>query len=198
MKFFSFFLLFLLMNSCAEKNSEELVFKSETIPKIFKDKNTENFTLKSDTLFLNNQKFSGYLFELNSNKTDTLSSESYFDGLQSGKSKKWYDNKQLMELRNYYQGKKNGKQIAYWENGDKKFEFTAINDACEGEMKEWNSDGKLIHLANYKDGQEEGTQKLWYDNGKIRANYVILNGKRYGLLGTKNCKNVSDSVFVVK
>jgi antitoxin component YwqK of YwqJK toxin-antitoxin module len=59
-------------------------------------------------------------------------------------------------------------------------------------------DGKLIHLANYKNGQEEGTQKLWYDNGKIRANYVIKNGKRYGLLGTKNCINVSDSIFIVK
>jgi antitoxin component YwqK of YwqJK toxin-antitoxin module len=53
-------------------------------------------------------------------------------------------------------------------------------------------------LAHFKDGQEEGSQKLWYDNGKIRANYVIIKGKRYGLLGTKNCKNVSDSIFVVK
>ncbi|MCX6338150.1 MAG: toxin-antitoxin system YwqK family antitoxin, partial [Bacteroidetes bacterium] len=68
----------------------------------------------------------------------------------------------------------------------------------EGELSEWTFDGKLIHLAHYIDGQEEGSQKLWYDNGKIRANYVIIKGKRYGLLGTKNCKNVSDSIFIVK
>ena len=103
-----------------------------------------------------------------------------------------------MEQRNYLNGRKNGKQIAYWENGNKKFEFIAKDDAYEGEMKEWNIEGKLIHLANFKNGQENGTQKMWYDNGKIRANYVIIDGKRYGLLGTKNCRNVSDSIFVVK
>ena len=68
----------------------------------------------------------------------------------------------------------------------------------EGERKEWNNEGNLIYLATYKKGQEEGPQKLWYDNGKIRANYIIKNGKRYGLLGTKNCKNVSDSIFAVQ
>jgi antitoxin component YwqK of YwqJK toxin-antitoxin module len=103
-----------------------------------------------------------------------------------------------MELRNYSKGQKNGVQIAYWENGNKRFQFMAQNDAYEGELKEWDYSGTLFHLAHFINGQEAGEQKLWYDNGKIRANYVIINGKRYGLLGTKNCKNVSDSIFVVK
>ena len=149
-------------------------------------------------MFLNNEKYSGYIYELNSVNTDTISAETYFDGLQNGISTKWYDTRKLMEQRNYLNGKKNGKQTAFWENGHKKFEFTAKDDACEGEMKEWNIYGKLIHLANYKNGQENGTQKLWYDDGKTRANYVIIDGKRYGLLGTKNCRNVSDSIFIVK
>ncbi|MGB4742170.1 MAG: toxin-antitoxin system YwqK family antitoxin, partial [Flavobacteriaceae bacterium] len=98
----------------------------------------------------------------------------------------------------YKNGQKNGKQVAYFDNGNKKFEFIAVNDIYEGELKEWNIRGDLIHLATYKNGQEEGTQKMWYDNGKIRANYVMKNGKRYGLLGTKNCTNVSDSIFRIK
>jgi len=110
-------------------------------------------------------------------------------------SKKYYPNKQLMEYREFRNDMKNGKQIAYWDNGNKRFEFFAVNDTYEGELKEWDYTGKLFHLAHYKNGQEEGVQKLWYDNGKIRANYVILNGRRYGLLGTKNCKNVSDRIF---
>jgi antitoxin component YwqK of YwqJK toxin-antitoxin module len=48
---------------------------------------------------------------------------------------------------------------------------------------------------NYQKGHEEGEQKWWYDNGKIKANYIIKDGRRYGLLGTKNCINVSDSIF---
>ena len=112
--------------------------------------------------------------------------------------KKYYPNKQLMECREFRNEMKNGKQIAYWDNGKKRFEFDAINDAYEGELKEWDYNGSLFHLAHYNNGQEEGVQKLWYGNGKIRANYITLKGRRFGLLGTKNCKNVSDSIFVVK
>lgn len=111
---------------------------------------------------------------------------------------KYFPNKQLMEYREYRNEMKNGRQVAYWDNGNKRFEYTAKNDTYEGELKEWDYNGKLFHLAHYKDGHEEGAQKLWYENGKIRANYVIIKGRRYGLLGTKNCKNVSDSIFVVK
>ena len=112
--------------------------------------------------------------------------------------KKYYPNNKLMELREFRNNMKNGKQIAYWDNGNKRFEYIAKNDVSEGELKEWDFNGKLFHLAHYKNGQEEGVQKLWYENGKIRANYIILQGRRYGLLGTKNCKNVSDSIFVIK
>ena len=112
--------------------------------------------------------------------------------------KKYYSNNKLMEIREFRNNMKNGKQIAYWDNGNKRFEYIAKNDVSDGELKEWDFNGKLFHLAHYKNGQEEGVQKLWYENGKIRANYIILQGRRYGLLGTKNCKNVSDSIFVIK
>lgn len=188
----------LLIYACSPNKSKEITFFDEAIPETYVLKHIPNFTQKGDTIFVNNKKYSGFLFQFLPNSNDTALVEGYQNGLQAGVTKKWYSNKILMEERHYSKGKKNGKQVAFWENGNKKFEFTAKNDAYEGEMKEWNSDGKLIHLANYKNGQEEGTQKLWYDNGKIRANYVIMKGKRYGLLGTKNCRNVSDSIFVVR
>lgn len=168
------------------------------IPNRYISRSDHAILIVNDTVFLNTQKFSGYLFLLQPNQKDTASIEPYLDGLLNGTSRKWYPSQQLMEKREYRNGQKNGWQIAYWENGNKRFEFTAHNDAYEGELKEWTVDGKLIHLAHYTNGQEEGIQKLWHDNGKIRANYTILNGKRYGLLGTKNCKNVSDSIFLVK
>ena len=167
------------------------------VPKTYCQKSFKEITVLNDVVFLNKHKFSGFLFELDSNR-DTISSEGFINGQLSGICRKWYSNKNLLEERMYAGGKKNGKQLAYWENGNKRFEFMAKNDAYEGELSEWTFDGKLTHLAHYKEGQEEGSQKLFYDNGKIRANYVIIKGKRYGLLGTKNCKNVSDSIFVVK
>ena len=186
---FSLFILFLLAYSCSKNES--------IVPNTYWLKSAKEITILNDVVYLNNKKYSGFLYELYPNK-DTLSSEGFINGALSGNCKKWYPNKQLIEKRSYIDGKKNGKQIAYWENGNKRFEFIAKNDACQGDLREWTFDGRLTHLAHFKEGQEEGSQKLWYDNGKIKANYVIIKGKRYGLLGTKNCKNVSDSIFVVK
>jgi antitoxin component YwqK of YwqJK toxin-antitoxin module len=174
--------------SCNEKNSTQL----------FVSNNSIDISINNDTIFYKNIKFNGVLFQLHSNNKDSAFSHEIKNGLLNGVTKKWFANNQLMEYREYKMGKKDGKQIAYWDNGKKRFEFTAKNDAYEGEMKEWSINGNLFHLAHYVNGQEEGSQKMWYENGKIRANYVMLRGKRYGLLGTKNCKNVSDSIFDVK
>lgn len=182
-------LLFLLACSCNKPK--------ETIPNRYLLRSSNRIAVKNEVVFLGDKKYNGFLLELSSSN-DTLLVEGYMDGLLSGVCKKWYPNKQLKEERTYIGGKKNGKQIAYWENGNKRFEFIAKNDAYEGELKEYSSDGHLFHLGTYVNGQEEGPQKMWYNNGKIRANYVIIKGVRYGLLGTKNCRNVSDSIFAVK
>ena len=119
----------------------------------------------------------------------------FLNGLEEGIHKTWYPNKQLSEERLYISGKKEGTHKGWWDNGKPKIEFSVSNDVYTGEFKEWLSTGMLIKQFHYKNGQEEGSQKLFYENGKIKANYIIVNGKRYGLLGTKNCKNVSDSIF---
>ncbi|MDN3667071.1 toxin-antitoxin system YwqK family antitoxin [Algibacter miyuki] len=191
MKFLTLILLLIFSCSCKEQTGE--VGLNKTIP--------ESYVLKSEATqingvcYMNDSKYSGYLYQLEQKTADTILVESYYEGLQEGVSKKWYTGNRLKEIRYYSEGMKNGQQVAFWENGNKRFEYTAQNDGYEGELKEWNETGFLLHLANYKNGQEEGTQKMWYDNGKIRANYVIVEGKRFGLLGTKNCVNVSDSIF---
>lgn len=192
MKSVKIFLLFLVVCSC--NKPQEVV--NQEIPKKYVLKSSEQIAVKNDVVFLNDKKYAGFLYELSPSK-DTILIEGYLNGLLSGVCKKWFPNGQLMEERHYLNGQKNGKHVSFWQNGNKRFEFIAKNDVYEGELKEFSENGTLFHLANYVNGQEEGTQKMWYDNGKIRANYVIKKGKRYGLLGTKNCKNVSDSIFVV-
>lgn len=182
--------------SCSEKERKPNAQK-EIIPPLFQNLNSSHFVFKNDTAYYNQEKYAGYIYQLDANQ-DTVLCNSYLNGLMHGVCKKWYPNKKIMEIREYHLGKKKGSQISFWENGNERFAFTADNDVYEGELKEWTFDGQLIHMAHYENGQEEGTQKMWYENGKIRANYVMIKGKRYGLLGTKNCKNVSDSIFVVK
>jgi antitoxin component YwqK of YwqJK toxin-antitoxin module len=189
----------ILVFACNKQETSENTHSTHfEIPQIFELKSSSNITLEGDTVYLNHKKYTGFLFELYPNKKDTAILESYHNGLLTGLTKKWYANKILMEERYFEAGKKNGKQTAYWENGKKKFEYMAKKDVYEGEMTEWAPNGEINHIGNYVNGQEEGSQKMWYENGKIRANYIIRNGKRFGLLGTKNCKNVSDSIFVVR
>jgi len=184
------YIALLWMVSCAEHKQETII--------LYRSVSAKDISVKQDVVYLDGALFSGMLYELEPETGDTVLLAAYHNGLLHGRVKKWYANGQLMEERSYSDGQKNGMQTGLWENGIPKFKFMAKADAYEGELKEWTVDGKLIHLANFKDGLEEGVQKLWYDNGKIRANYVIKNGRRYGLLGTKNCKNVSDSIFIVQ
>lgn len=188
-------LLLFFFSSCRNEEIGIVFFKqSKKVPSVYKEVSNYLFQLHQDTLYFNNKKFSGIQY-LIYKKGDTAFVKSYLNGLEEGISKKWYANKQLAEERLYVDGKKEGIHKSWWENGNKKFEFAVSNDEYTNEFKEWNSNGLLIKHFHYQNGQEEGSQKLWYDNGKIKANYVISKGKRYGLLGTKNCKNVSDSIF---
>ena len=188
----------MVCNSCSQHNDKSQFLIQVDKPLLHISGLSKDIAIQNDSLYFKGQTFTGVLFGLDENTNDTIALERYSNGVLHGISEKRYPNGLLLEKRYYNKGQKNGKQIAYFENGQQKFEFTAQNDQYEGELKEWNLEGTLIHLATYKNGHEEGTQKMWYDNGKIRANYVMMNGRRYGLLGTKNCKNVSDSFSFVR
>lgn len=167
----------------------------EPAPRVILPEDDPSLVVTNGVLWQAGKQYTGIIYTCYPNGTDTLSSAQYAQGRLHGTSRKYYPGAKLMEQREYNRGTKHGLQVSYWETGRKRFAFTAKNDAYEGELREWSADGKPVHLAHFKNGQEEGLQQMWYDNGKIRANYVIRNGRRYGLLGTKNCENVSDSVF---
>jgi antitoxin component YwqK of YwqJK toxin-antitoxin module len=146
-------------------------------------------------VYVNDSIFTGTLFSLDPDSKDTLELASLLNGHGHGIWKQFYSNKKLKEIRFFENGKKQGEYKGWWEDGSKKFVFQFADDEYNGTCYEWASNGQLIHEANYIAGHEAGEQRAWYTNGKVRSNYTIVDGRRYGLLGTKNCKNVSDSVF---
>jgi antitoxin component YwqK of YwqJK toxin-antitoxin module len=180
-----------LLFVCAESKKNET--HSKKIPNIYIKVNTVGLEKINDVVFLNTKKLDGYIYEMY-NQKDTAFVKSYLNGIEEGIHKSWYPNKQLAEKRYYHNGKKVGTHRAWWENGIKQTEYQISNDEYTGEFKEWNQKGRLIKFFHYKKGQEDGSQKLFYDNGSIRSNYVIIKGRRFGLLGTKNCKNVKDTL----
>ena len=150
--------------------------------------------LKDGLLLYDNNLFSGTVYTLYAETTDTAEIKNYIEGKENGTWKKFYPNHEIKELREFDKGKKVGKMIGFWENKKLMLEYNFIDDEFNGTCKEWNYSGQLIREMNYVNGHEEGTQKMFYDNEKIRSNYLMKDGKRFGLLGTKNCVNVSDSI----
>jgi antitoxin component YwqK of YwqJK toxin-antitoxin module len=144
---------------------------------------------------LNKQPYSGKVYTLYNGTKDTAEITSWLNGKEAGEWTKYYETGNLRERKTFENGRKTGELIAWWPNGNKQLHYRFFNDEYEGTCREWNEAGKLVKEMNYKAGHEAGPQQSWYDNGRIRANYVIENGRRYGLLGTKNCVNVSDSIF---
>lgn len=159
------------------------------------NKNEQEAVIVNGLLVINTKPFSGTLYTLYPGTTDTAELVSYLNGKENGEWKKFYPSKKIKERRYFSNGQKTGEYIAWWENGNKQLQYFFEADEYEGTCKEWSETGFLNKVMNYRKGHEEGHQQWWYDNGKIRANYIIKDGRRFGLLGTKNCINVSDSIF---
>jgi antitoxin component YwqK of YwqJK toxin-antitoxin module len=185
---FSFF--FLMVAACTAPAKKADVMQAVTIYN-----NTPGLSAANGIILLNNKLFSGTIVTMYPNLKDTAAITSYYEGKENGVWKKFYAAGKVKEIRTFDKGKKVGDFTTWWENGKKQQHYFFVNDEYEGLCSEWNSDGVLTKEMNYKMGHEDGRQKNYYDNGKIRSNYTILNGRRYGLLGTKNCVNVSDSIF---
>ena len=174
--------------------SSNLAVGKNGVPPIFKPSADKAFTLHQDTLFYNDISYTGFVYTLY-NAKDTMQIAGFLNGLEEGNQKKWYSNQQIASIRDYRAGKKIGKHIGYWENGQPQFEFYFEDGEYHGVAKEWYQNGQAYRNFHYEHGYEQGSQKMWWENGIIRANYVVKNGRRYGLVGLKLCINPNDTIL---
>ncbi|MEO6524717.1 MAG: toxin-antitoxin system YwqK family antitoxin [Mucilaginibacter sp.] len=139
-------------------------------------------------LYLKGVPFTGKTYELYDNG-DTAKTICYKNGKEDGLTRWWHPNKQLAQERFFVNGWKQGLHKGWWPNGKIQFEYHFVNDEYEGEVREWFNNGKVSRVFHYAAGHEAGSQKMWWEDGKIRANYVIVNGEKFGLFGQKLCVN---------
>ncbi len=137
-------------------------------------------------LYLDGQHFTGRLVEHYEN--GALHSETeYRSGQREGASTGWYSDGTRRFDREHRNGRKQGEHIGWWQDGSLHFLYTFESGVHEGNAKEWYPNGRLYRDFNYVDGQESGAQRMWHTDGSVRANYVIRNGRRFGLIGSKGC-----------
>ena len=155
-----------------------------------------NLDLTKNIVVYNNIPFSGLAFNLYPKSSDTLWSRYYKNGLKTGVWRKYFSSGDLKEARVFVKNKKEGDYYGYYKDGSKNFIFQFNKGEYHGTNKLWTKEGLLVEEGNFKAGYESGVQKTWYLNGKVKSNYIIKNNRRYGLLGTKNCVNVSDDLLL--
>lgn len=143
-------------------------------------------------LFYGSQLLSGSVFECG-DRGDTLAIEHYIDGKLDGWSRTWYPNGRLCEERYFVNGQREGVHQGYWPRGTLKFRYHYKNDLMDGVAEEWFESRAQYSRMNYVEGHESGLQTVWRFDGGLFANYVVKNGRKYGLTGVKNCKNVWDT-----
>jgi len=161
----------------------------------------EDLVLVNGVLELNSIPFTGRLMTSFSN--GTLKSEIFYtDGKKNGFEKHWFENGVLAQERYYVEGFKSGIHKAWWDAQTPKFIYHFNNQGqFDGEVKEWSSSGLLYLSFNYEKGKEVGRQRLWNTDGSIKANYEVVNGERFGLIGLKKCYTVtvgSDEIVLPK
>ncbi len=117
--------------------------------------------------------------------------EYYRDGRLHEIQYTFYADGQLASRRPHLDGKKIGTHYGWWPNGRMKFIYEFEDGAYHGAVREWTPEGKPYKIFNYAKGQEQGTQQLFRSDGSLQANYVVKEGRRYGLIGRKMCRTVT-------
>ncbi|SVB28109.1 uncharacterized protein METZ01_LOCUS180963, partial [marine metagenome] len=80
----------------------------------------------------------------------------------------------------YKDGKKDGKQTGWYENGQKMYEGTYKDGKIDGLNTGWYENGQKKREGTLKDGKEDGNWSYWYENGEKKEEGTWKDGKRNG------------------
>lgn len=178
-----FAVIFLFIFSCSVQNDLNIVDWNEG----------ENFELINGVLHHKGGLFSGELNKFFPNKQLKIKSN-YHLGKLDGVTRKWFQDGNLSEERQYSNGHKTNNHSGWWPDGANRFVYQ-FNDQgqYEGNILDWFENGLPYRNMNYVNGKEVGPQKIWNNAGKLMGNYSVVNGDRFGLLNFKNCYTVVNS-----
>ncbi|MEO8770872.1 MAG: hypothetical protein ABI402_12320 [Ferruginibacter sp.] len=131
------------------------------------------------------QRFSGALKEAWPNGK-LKSIEHFLDGKHEELSETFYEDGKKESTRWYSNGEKDSVHTGWWWNGNKKYEYHFKNADYNGMFTEWYESGKMIQQVMYEKG-EELYGKGWRENGKLYMNFVMKDGRRYGMNNSNLC-----------
>ena len=109
-----------------------------------------------------------------------LREANYKNGKLEGKEY-WYNQDGKIEwILEYKNNIQNGKEIRYFGNGKIETEENFKNGERNGEGKYYHEDGRLVTVTNYLDGIVHGKNVTYYKNGKTKSETMYKNGEVEG------------------
>ena len=108
--------------------------------------------------------------------------ETYNNGVQVDYESWYEDGKPWIVKHADSEGRRQGEQLEYHENGQLALRQNYKNNLWHGLKEKWNSDGVLIEKTEFKDGRLHGKEERWHDNGKKKSVTHFENGERSGLM----------------
>ncbi|MCO6173446.1 hypothetical protein NHF50_00150 [Flavobacterium sp. NRK F10] len=113
-----------------------------------------------------------------------------------------YDKNYILEKKfKTINGLKNGKEISYYKNGNKKYEVNFIDDTLNGESKFYynNKKNSIEGIYYYEKGKIIGNQIKYYPNGNPEYHLGLLNNGdvAFRLLYSKSGKIVKEGRYKI-
>ena len=97
--------------------------------------------------------------------------------------KEYYDTGEtrLKSIKRTLNGKLEGLQEKWNENGNKKYEVSYKAGEKEGITKYWHDNGSIHIKSNYRNDKLEGEHEVWYNNGNKLTEQHFKNGFKNGI-----------------
>ena len=94
--------------------------------------------------------------------------EAHFkNGLKNGKTKIWYEDGQINEIRSYKKNEMHGKWLMYNNHNIKISVARYKKGKKHGKWTIWNDYGNLLYSLEYTNGEKSGTWKNYNEKGKL-------------------------------
>lgn len=154
-----------------------------SVPDIEVDRGS--LTMVGAVLYRHGTPFSGYAVARQAGRI--VSRTPLLEGREHGRAVAWYPNGAKRFEKHYVHGNREGTHRGWWDNGRPQFVYRYVGDLFEGEQVAFYRNGVRSELRHYTNGREEGQQRFWNDAGRVVANYAMVNGKRYGIVGRRDC-----------
>ena len=128
-------------------------------------------------------------------KNDKVKSEYYVNnnGKRNGKYIQWYENGNKNTECFYKDGNLEGEYKQWWYNGNKRTEYSYKDGNLEGEYKQFNINGILMSTCNYKDNKKNGECITWNGKNFYKGFYIdnVLQKDTIKLTNTEHGSDVT-------